>query len=175
MKAIKITTTNLTKLLFSFVQSAGSHLEARLITLGLIRPSSFMRQAIFSPGNGKAVCPGGRQYPLGSGLLSVISLCRIYFQFKFPQGSNSTEASQLAPDKKIKSQKMQPRHVLRSVEGGKQTHFFASGFLRKIFLVAFSSFLYYGYYLIIRGGLSTQFTPKWNEHQSNFLQALRPV
>lgn len=69
MKAIKITTTNLTKLLFSFVQSAASHLEACLITLGLIRPSSFMRQTIFSPGNGKALCPGGHQYELESGLL----------------------------------------------------------------------------------------------------------
>lgn len=54
MKAMKKATTNLAKLLFSFVQSAASYLVAGLITLGLIRPLSFRRQAIFSPGNGKA-------------------------------------------------------------------------------------------------------------------------
>ena len=42
-----------------------------------------VREAIFSPGSTKSLCPGGLQE---SCLLSVASLCRIYFQLRLHEG-----------------------------------------------------------------------------------------
>ena len=97
VKATKITTANWIKLLFSFVQSTASHLEACLIDVGPIRPC-FLWGRQFSLQEVESPCV--LEAP-GKWLTKCSFIMQNLLPAQTPWGSNTTELRERAHDKKL--------------------------------------------------------------------------